>query len=263
MSDTRSNGGISSLIDKYKEKYGVWFSVLIICVIVFGAISSFTNFIQTLPFGLSKNLIIVFAIVIALALFLWRGLRKYKYIKYRYSINKGKLFLGDLRDVALRVQSLLTILDAIAQNKSMPDYESSLKETGSSVGHSFAEEFGRILENDRRLWKKDLSFSEKVKRWLEYDSRAGMGKFTGQLDDVIYEGRITLQNSFATYERQRSRNKSLCSFVAGYIEGVLQELCACQDIRVSHSSQKGECGLLKRDPEKCVFIVKNITVHPE
>lgn len=259
MSDRKSNRPVRSYIETLREKYGKGIAIIILCAFIFTAVAAIAQFIQVLPFSLPQNLIIALFIILVVAYIVFRPLRTYEYIRYRYLINKGFLMLGPLRDVALRVRTLLILLETMSQR--IQNYEAVLRETGRKVGRDFARDFQAVLNSERKLRKKALSLSEKFERWLEYDSKAGMGKFEGELNSATFEGEITVQNSFVTHQRQPSSDQSLCSFMTGYIEGVLQGLSACQDISVSHSAEEQECGFFNKDPEQCVFIIKNKRLH--
>jgi len=252
------NVGITGYVRRYYSSLGPFWGTLIIVVIVFSAINSLTNFLQFMPFGVPKALtlvLLIIVIVIAIVLIILRS--EEEYIKYRYLKGRGILMLGRLRDVALRVRSLLAMLNTIAEK--VPDYTTVLKATGMDVGKSFAKDFQEILDSAPKLRNKTLPFSDKFQRWLKYDSKAGMGKFEGHLDQN-HEGTITVENSFLTYERSAGDDLPLCDFMAGYIEGMLRELSGCRNIEVTHpggsSSSEPQCGLLKKDPEICLFKVR-------
>ncbi len=255
MSDKNSNGGLGGYIENLRQEYGKCLSIIIILVSIFTAVVAVNQFVQILPFTLPKNIAIALLIILLVCFLVFRPLRKYEYIRYRYVREKGFLMLGPLRDVALRVRTLLSILETISQ--STPHYEPILRQTGKKAGKDFAKDFQTVLNSERILRKKNLSFHDKFRRWLQYDSRAGMGKFQGNLNNTTFQGKITVQNSFVTHERQPSSDEKLCSFMTGYIEGALSGISGSRTISVSHSTDEGECGFLTKDPECCVCIVKN------
>lgn len=283
MNDRTIKDTINALIRQPLEKHGMVAGISIICLFIFAGIAAFTDFVALLPFGLSKNLIATFLIVVAIALIIWRLFSKrapktptggskmpdttnnsgteedYEYQRYKYLIGRGILEFGPLRDVALRVETLQTILDAIVQND--PDCDTVLEQTGKKVGETFAGDFQKVLDADLALRGRTLSLTEKFKRWLKYDSKAGMGEYSGELDQNC-EGKITIKNSFLTYRRRSRRDKPLCAFMRGYIEGMLQEMSGSHHIKVLHLIQEGTCGFFDKDPERCVFTVQNTRIHP-
>lgn len=284
MSDRKVRQTINESIRKYIQKYGLTIGIIIICVAIFAGITAFTDFITFLPFSLAIDLTITFSIIAVIVLTIW-GLSRstlkttsltgrsemsdttndagseeqYEYQKYKYLIGRGIVEFGPLRDVALRVVTLQTILNAIVENVS--DYDTVLEQTGKKVGESFAGDFQKILDADPALRSTTLPFTEKFKRWLKYDSKAGMGEYSGQLDQN-YEGKITIENSFLTYRRRSRRDKPLCAFMRGYIEGMLQEMSGSHHIKVLHPIQEGTCGFFDKDPERCVFTIQNTRIHP-
>lgn len=284
MSYREVRQGINESIRKYIQKYGLTIGIIIICVAIFAGITAFTDFITFLPFSLAIDLSITFSIIALIVLTIW-GLSRstlkttsltdrsemsdttddagseeqYEYIKYKYLIGRGILELGPLRDVALRVETLQIILNAIVENVS--DCETILELTGKKVGESFAENFQGVLNSDSDLRGRNLSFTEKFNRWLKYDSKTGMGQYSGNLDQN-YEGEITIENSFLTYQRRSQRHKPLCAFMRGYIEGMLQEMSGSHHIKVLHLIQEGTCGFFDKNPERCVFTIQNTRIHP-
>lgn len=283
LADRTTKITVSALIRQYIERHGVVVGTLIICVVIFAGITAFTDFLTFLPFGLPKNLMVMSLLVAAITLII-RGSfsrptskiptgglemaeitnnsgtqEQYQYQKYKYLVGRGILKFGPLRDVAVRVLSLQTILEAIVEN--VPDYETVLEQTGKKVGEAFAGDFQKVLDDDLALRSRNIPFTEKFKRWLKYDSKAGMGEYSGELDQNC-EGEITIENSFLTYGRRTGRDKPLCAFMRGYIEGMLQGMSGSPDIKLLHPIQQGTCGFFDKDPERCVFTIQNTRIHP-
>ena len=138
---------------------------------------------------------------------------KYRAIKLRLRRNSGYLFdkISGIRNVALRVDTLKIILNGVE------DYK-KLYECGVEVGKSFYDDF----DNANKLADKNYDATEKIKKWLEYDSSSGMGKFelssTGPL-----QLQIKISNPF-TEDCHGTRKNIRCQFLHGYLDGFLTRL---------------------------------------
>lgn len=117
----------------------------------------------------------------------------------------------------------------------------TLFETGASA----AEEFGRYAGTGLREGAdgQTLSDEETIRKWCEFDSRVGFGKFRAVFDAAGRSGEIRLVNSFLTANRA-PEEPSLCPFMTGYITRVLQGIYGTENIKVTHSpencSQQGK-----------------------
>jgi len=113
------------------------------------------------------------------------------------------------------------------------------------TGVSAAEEFGSYAGTGLREVAdgQTLSDEETIRKWCEFDSRVGFGKFRAVFDAKGRSGEIRLVNNFLTANRA-PEEANLCSFMTGYITRVLQGIYDTENVKVEHSpencSQQGK-----------------------
>jgi len=150
---------------------------------------------------------------------------KYRPIKLR--LNKNTCVLYDdatnFRNIALRDDTLNIILDNIDSNKN--NYE---------VGKIAGEDFYRLFKKELERKGNDFSNNQIMKKWLEYDSSSGIGKF--ELIEYSYPPikiKIKITSPFTgsscpgkiTNNRCTDRcNNNRCGFIIGYLEGFISKL---------------------------------------
>lgn len=142
-------------------------------------------------------------------------------------------------------------------------------------GMRCGERFGQALEKD---WSGiELSQDEKIKRWCEFDSDVGFGRFKMDMSTLFIKGGmlseldIIMRESFLTAcddtvfnrsDGDEEQNHQFCSFMEGYIQGVLNNILE-NSVEVTHrplESAGREPFFRYQDTksESCVFQVKAI-----
>ena len=132
-----------------------------------------------------------------------------KLLDYRFDKEMGILYKGDVRNVSLRCETLARLFTKIRNEKNGVQI---LKIAGKEIGKNFFSKFSS------EILMKDLTPEEKIKRWIEYDASAGMGRF-----EVEGKTIIRVHNSFNVCECYQEK-KPICHFLEGYFEGVLCQL---------------------------------------
>jgi hypothetical protein len=137
---------------------------------------------------------------------------KYRAIKLRLSRTTGVLYDDKtrFRNVSLRDETLNIILDSTG------DREKSY-EIGKKVGENFYSAFELELQREGQ----NLDAEDQLKKWLEYDSSSGMGKF-----EVLQTGlstKIKIISPFTGTCPNQNPNQGCC-FLMGYIEGFCSKL---------------------------------------
>lgn len=142
-----------------------------------------------------------------------------------------------------------------------------------SAGMKCGENFGRTIRESSEFWinveEKYLGEEAKLRKWCTFDSDVGFGKFSLFSETVkivggkFSEGDIILRESFLTSANdmnlKETENHRYCSFMTGYIHGVLRQILNGK-IKVSHPRISKE-KMLEFFPwkesrsESCVFHV--------
>ena len=151
---------------------------------------------------------------------------KYRTIKLHLRRNTGELFdkTTGFTNVSLRSKTL----DCIFKNT---DNE-KIRTVGKNAGEFFYDEFNKVLEEKGVSSKKKA----KLKKWLEYDSSSGLGKF--EIDEDRFTIRLIIKSNFlgdcprSHNQNQNNQNNGLnqkCNFLLGYIDGFCSKLYSPND----------------------------------
>lgn len=171
-----------------------------------------------------QTTLIVSGAVLALVIIvtLWRLLgyareieRRQSILSYQVNENTGILMKGQVRNVALRVDTINELVDALASLDGNTR-EERLIEAGKAVGKSWVEAFTKIRQKEKRA----KSHEEQLELWTEYDATAGWGKFDFHLNSDGH-GSVTLRNGFLSGETDRGCREL---FLAGYLEATLERI---------------------------------------
>lgn len=160
-----------------------------------------------------------------------------KSLDYHFDNETGILYKGGIRNVSLRAESFARLFLRIRNDTK--NSKQIIKSAGKEVGVNFISKFSSeiLMEN--------LSAEEKIKKWIEYDSSAGMGKF-----ELEGKTRIRVYNSFNACNCYQEK-KPICYFLEGYLEGVLSQLFG-----VNISVKEVSCAAMNGNSGNyCVFAV--------
>ncbi|MFZ4525117.1 MAG: KGGVGR-motif variant AAA ATPase [Chlorobium sp.] len=149
-------------------------------------------------------------------------------------IHKGILYNSDNeRNVAIRCDTLKDMLNGLGKdmqvhlrNAGMDDQtiNSNIAKSFEDAGYRAGEGFGIESITPGKVW--DIipqKSSDRLTDWLQFDSAAGFGNWTHQLDEVGKTCIITLNNHFL------SETDYGAFFLFGYIRGVLSYLIPGKD----------------------------------
>lgn len=162
-----------------------------------------------------------------------------------FRLGKGVLvnMSDNERNVSFKVQTFCSILDDIHREiiddektsgssdaNVNPIRSSKLKDAGLISGRRFAESVIKLW-SEQNHDPHDLKGL--LKYWCDFDSDVGFGSLTGDLEQrgVHLSGTVVVENNFLAEDRT-DRDPDLCKLLAGYIEGVLENLFSTKiDIR--------------------------------
>jgi predicted hydrocarbon binding protein len=198
--------------------------------------------------------------------------REFEWIRYRgMLINKH----DESRNIAFKVETfdniLATIYDGInsqvkilnenlKNKKSEEDLRKIPKTIILNAGYLSGLKFGWKMHEIIQRQNESLELSEKIEKWCTFDSDVGFGKLELINDDetaldysmVNSSGirfKIKLSDNFVVYQRDEG-HVNLCSFVAGYIQGVLEKVTQ-QPLIVQHLPT--DCEQFEAGNNYCVF----------
>ncbi|MGB2728877.1 MAG: hypothetical protein WBD09_10465 [Halobacteriota archaeon] len=155
---------------------------------------------------------------------------KYRAIKLRLSRTTGVLYdiTTNFRNVSLRDETLNIILDSIGDSE-------KTYEIGKKVGESFYSAYELELQRKGKI----LNAEDQLKKWLEYDSSSGIGKFEALQTGFLTKIKIT-SPFIGTCPNQNPNPR--CGFLLGYIEGFCLKLYEKElNIKCEHNPNPPFC----------------------
>jgi hypothetical protein len=186
---------------------------------------------------------------LGMLLLLWQLFRYVRAIDRRQSVlsyqvhdDTGLLMKGHVRNVAMRVDTMTELIEALGQDVAGRTPEEHLKAAGIAVGKSWSSAFMNIRQREKRA----SSHEEQLSLWSDYDATAGWGRFEFHLNAEGH-GSVTLRNGFLSKCQDEKENpgsptgRKLCleHFIAGYLE---QSISSIFGTRVAVTLDKpGEC----------------------
>jgi hypothetical protein len=166
--------------------------------------------------------------------------RRYRAIKLRLNRNTG--VLTDLttifRNVSLRSKTLDIILGSMDTEKAY--------ETGKKVGRDFLSCFEDVLRRKESNYGS-LEIDDKLKKWLDYDSTSGIGKFEIH-SDTGFVPKLKITSPF--WGNCPNKPIPQCKFLMGYVDG----FCS----RLYEEELKSKCEH-NRSPSFCVFTLERLS----
>lgn len=154
------------------------------------------------------------------------------------------------RNVSFRTDTFIGMLGGIYDEVvalSSPERASQIfHQSGYSCGYAFAQR----LNSQWDLATSGASFyKEKLKKWCQFDSDVGWGKFDIKVDVNEYtgdfSGELTISECFIVDTRNK---RHICDFVKGYCEGVIETLLGIKVTLVCKV-----CPLKNKFRPTCVF----------
>ena len=131
------------------------------------------------------------------------------------------------RNVSFRTDTLIGLLGGIYGDVvSLLDDERAreiFRRSGYSAGQSFANRLNSRWDNSPKSGME--LYKEKLRKWCEFDSDVGWGKFDITIDadenTGAFSGRLTINECFIVDVKKK---RHICEFVRGYCEGVIETL---------------------------------------
>jgi hypothetical protein len=194
-----------------------------------------------------------------------RGVVEHDQHYYRtltYKREEGTLFngFGDAKDISRNVlfsnKTVNLILREIRDlDRSKPRL---LHDIGKKASERFAAEMVKDIQaQTRTTFKSDTErLPEWIKKWIEFDSDAGFGKFELEGTEAEWKNHkvIVLKYSFLTQDclEDRKRNFELCFFMTGYLEGILNSFP--KDVLSPYDLYPGEISVEHNpnDSDECI-----------
>jgi predicted hydrocarbon binding protein len=154
------------------------------------------------------------------------------------------------RNVSFRTDTFISmfagIYDSVVEIAGDKRASEILHSTGYTCGANFAQ---RLNSQWDLSSQNDDNFEEKLKKWCEFDSDVGWGRF--DIDVSInretgdFSGELSINECFIVDKKNK---RPVCSFVKGYCEGVMETLL-CTKVRLDCIA----CPLTNRFKSVCKF----------
>ncbi|WP_340818214.1 hypothetical protein [Methanolobus sp. WCC4] len=162
---------------------------------------------------------------------------KYRPIKLRLNRTTGMLYdnTTNFRNIALRDETLNLILDKFSKEDAY--------DLGKEVGKNFCINFVKELHRKGT----ELSIDDKLKKWIEYDSSSGIGKFQIiEHSNSPIHIKIKISSPFIGDCPISKEPNSRCKFLLGYVEGLISQLYSTEltlGSGCSYNSSPSHCTL--------------------
>lgn len=165
------------------------------------------------------------------------------------------------RNIAFKVDTFVNILTTIflgiSENinlKPLDEKKKNLnkiaKEIIFTAGYNSGTAFGWTMDEIIQKSDKVLTTDQKIKKWCDFDSDVGFGLLSlypenisaDEIEEVFtekgfefrsYKIDLKLSDNFIVHKRD-SNDVNLCTFIAGYIKGVLEKIIG-QPLSISHA----------------------------
>ena len=150
---------------------------------------------------------------------------------YHYDSGIMKNSEDHARNISFRHDTLLNIM------KEIFDRTSKIKKVSEnlffSVGRNSGKRFAERIQYNWGTGNGLEDIREKLKRWCEFDSRVGWGKFDVNIDydseNDIFSGKLSIKEPFLV---DKTEKRKVCSFVKGYCRGVIETLLENVDVKL-------------------------------
>lgn len=199
------------------------------------------------------------------------SLREFEWYKQRgMLINKS----DGSRNIAFKVETFVNILSTMYKGiteQMVPKDSSSEKKIDEIArgivfesGYQGGSKFGWTMHEIYQREKRQLDLKQKIEKWCAFDSDVGFGMLNldGDIETKRRNGRghvfdelafkIRLSDNFIVFKLE-TWQVNLCSFMCGYIQGVLEKITG-QPLIVTHGPQ--QCQQFVAHQSYCTFDVK-------
>ena len=172
---------------------------------------------------------------------------------FEYKPDRGVMINPEdhQRNVSFRSDTLLNLLSTIYKNVTEKvDEESSFQifhDAGYEGGHGFGERMNEQWRN------AGAPIEAKLRKWCEFDSKVGWGKFSIDVtideNEGTLEGKLRISENFAVDKKNHCKT---CAFMMGYCEGVIEALLEGVPVEL----ECVECPMKNRLKSACVFSIR-------
>ena len=154
------------------------------------------------------------------------------------------------RNVSFRTDTFISMFAGIYDSVVGIAGEERASEILHTTGYTCGQNFAQRLNSQWDLSSQnDDNFEEKLKKWCEFDSDVGWGKFDIDVsinrDTGDFSGELSINECFIVDKKNK---RPVCSFVKGYCEGVMETLL-CTKVRLDCVT----CPLTNRFKSVCKF----------
>lgn len=154
------------------------------------------------------------------------------------------------RNVSFRTDTLIGMLGGIYDKIVALSDDESAKEAMHASGYTCGQSFAQRLNSRWDLSAQSATlYQEKLTKWCNFDSDVGWGRFDIQIDvneeTGDFSGVLTINECFIVDFKNK---RSVCQFVKGYCEGVIETLLG---IKVKLVCKV--CPMRSRFKTACVF----------
>ena len=179
--------------------------------------------------------------------------------KLFYLTSGGRMqnIKDDSPNISFQVTTFQSILDTLWDQTAQPglpdDFGLALAAAGRTVGTEFGEALDKLAVDGSATDERGVEDRRKelVRLWCTFDSQVGWGRLEAEFpDDGLQSGEgvvLVWHNAFA--EGREVPKNDLCTFMSGYIGGVLTHLLG-HEVSVTHGDAE-PC--IRRGADHCAF----------
>ncbi|MDW3191648.1 MAG: hypothetical protein R8G66_04765 [Cytophagales bacterium] len=131
-----------------------------------------------------------------------------------------------------------------------------------NAGYLSGLSFGWTMHEIIQQENERLDLIEKIEKWCDFDSDVGFGKLELIKDNIPADFEespektfeIKLSDNFVVYKRGND-DVNLCSFIAGYIQGVLEKVVQLP-LKIKHKPKLNHCEQFQPGQNYCIFLIE-------
>lgn len=176
--------------------------------------------------------------------------------EFQFHKARGVLINGSdgSRNIAFKVESMNSIFSTIrSQFETLADTNAATN-MFCNAGRVAGENFGRVMNQKWDLASVNISLTDKITKWCEFDSDVGWGRLDNNVvvdeSQGTIRGEIHLTENFLIFNKKKSVPCE-CHFMVGYTQGVLEEIFKGIPIKVACKMEV--CPLQNPLKKTCVF----------
>jgi predicted hydrocarbon binding protein len=174
---------------------------------------------------------------------------------FEYIADRGIMInpVDRFRNVSFRSDTYVKFCSEMYNRIREISNDDTAMESFFASGYNSGSSFGRRLEDQFSISSRPLSTEEKIKRWCEFDSSVGWGKFRSTLtineEEGTIDGFLTINECFIV---DKIGKRKICQFIVGYCSGVLEQILNGVPVEIKCVG----CPLNNRFKNECKFEVK-------